>query len=540
MTGHLSVALITLLFLVSTGIKIKAVESNGNFNNNSDPGSSITNWSSGWPSGGVDGWNYVGRVSSSSAVYLGNGWVITAAHVGAGDFTLNGTVYSLISGTATSLTGGDIDAVLFKVASPPSLPALTIRYLPPVPFTGQSGASQVALIGYGGGSETWGFNTVNSIDQSTEIQGHLSTDFSTTTGTFTIGTMSITNPAVVGGGDSGGGDFIYNAATSGWELAGINEATEGGNESYFIQLSAYAQQIVDIAGLSVSPVILNQPVGNSVNAGTPVSFSVGVYGSDPFSYQWSKNGTNISGATSGTYTLSSTSLTDAGVYTVLVVNASGTITSTNATLAVSSLTIAPLNPSVVITLGQPVTFSASATGAGPFTYQWMKDGTAISGATSSSYTISSVSAGDQAGYTVAVSNTFGTVTSTSSELIPVVSQQQVYLGQTASFTVSPAGDGPFTYQWEFAGTTISGATSATYSIANTTDTSTGIYSVIVTSSAGSTTSNFGLVVNTPEDSPTMPPWALLSLAILLGWFAAVNLVRSPKAASSLPHVSSRS
>ena len=505
-----------------------AIENNGNYNNNSDPGSSIPNWTSGWPTGSADGWNYVGQVNGASATYLGNGWVITAAHVGAGDFVLNGTTYNLISGTTTSLTGGSFDIVLFQVSSPPSLPALTISYLPPVPFSGQSGASQVTLLGYGGGvgAETWGLNTVNAINQTVTSLVYPSTVFLTHTGTTTIGTVSITNQALVVSGDSGGGDFIYNPATSRWELAGINDATGLGTNSYFIQLSSYAQQIIDIAGLSVAPVILTQPVANSVNAGTPVTFSVGVYGSSPLSYQWSKNGTNLSGATGATYSLSNPSVTDAGVYTVLVNNASGSVTSSSVTLAVAALTITGLSPSLISTLSQPVTFSASVTGSGPFSYQWSKDGTAISGATSSSYTISSIALGDEGSYSVAVTNSYGTVTSTSSQLLPVFSQLQVAEGQPASFTVSPEGDGPFTYQWEFAGMTISGAVSATYSISSTTAMDTGIYSVIVTNAEGSTTSNFSLVVNSSEDSPTLPPWALLSLGILLVWFTGFKLVGS--------------
>ncbi len=118
----------------------------GNFTNDGDPGSGIPNWTRGWPGSGTDGWNYVGQVNGASGTYLGNGWVITAAHVGAGDFTLGGVTYIPVSGTTTEIDGGDVDITLFQIASPPSLPSLPLRQTTPVPFTGGT-ADAVAMIG---------------------------------------------------------------------------------------------------------------------------------------------------------------------------------------------------------------------------------------------------------------------------------------------------------------------------------------------------------------------------------------------------------
>jgi hypothetical protein len=68
--------------------------------------------------------------------------------------------------------------------------------------------------------------------------------------------------------------------------------------------------------------------------------------------------------------------------------------------------------SVTVPLGQPVTFSVTATGTGTLTYQWYKNGVAISGANSSSYTTPATVAGDNgAVFTVTVSNSVGSVTS---------------------------------------------------------------------------------------------------------------------------------
>ncbi len=64
-----------------------------------------------------------------------------------------------------------------------------------------------------------------------------------------------------------------------------------------------------------------------------------------------------------------------------------------------------------VTTGQSVTFSVTASGPGPFTYQWYMNGNLISGATSSSYTIASASSGSAGTYDVIVTDSFGSTTS---------------------------------------------------------------------------------------------------------------------------------
>ena len=89
-----------------------------------------------------------------------------------------------------------------------------------------------------------------------------------------------------------------------------------------------------------APVISTQPVSQSVTAGSSVSFTVVAYGAATLTYQWRKDGTAISGATSASYTISSAATTDAGSYDVVVTNSKGTATSSAAILTVSSATTA--------------------------------------------------------------------------------------------------------------------------------------------------------------------------------------------------------
>jgi kumamolisin len=184
----------------------------------------------------------------------------------------------------------------------------------------------------------------------------------------------------------------------------------------------------------------------------------------------------------------------------------------------------------VITIGQPVTFAVTASGTASLSYQWLKNGTAISGATGSTYTISSVASTDAGNYAVTVTNSFGNVTSAAATLIPVNSQpvaQNVSAGQSVTFSISVAGPGPLTYQWLFNGTAISGATGSSYTIASAASGNAGNYSVVVSDGNGIvTTSPVSLTVSpaVASDTPTMPPVALIVLVSLLFFVATRHKV----------------
>jgi hypothetical protein len=230
---------------------------NGIFNTTAPTGTDIANWDTGWGSPGITGWNYVGQINGgASGVYLGNGWVLTAAHVGAGSFTVNGGSYLAVPGSAQGITdsNGTADLTLFQIATQPNLPSLTLSLNPPVPFSRTQTGSTVAMLGFGGGhGETWGVDTVTQINELVDLHPsfpYVSNDFFTVDGQFFDGPASIINNYQLVSGDSGGGDFIFNAATQTWELAGINEVTGSGtfngqnvNISGMVQLNTYASQI---------------------------------------------------------------------------------------------------------------------------------------------------------------------------------------------------------------------------------------------------------------------------------------------------------
>jgi len=164
-----------------------------------------------------------------------------------------------------------------------------------------------------------------------------------------------------------------------------------------------------------APSIATQPLSQTVTAGQAASLTVSASGGGTLAYQWRKGGTAISGATSATYTIASTASGDAGSYDVVVSNSAGSVTSSAATLTITSANSAPsisIQPAAQsVAVGAKLTLTVTASGSGTLSYQWRKGGVAISGATASSYTIASVASSDAGGYDVVVSNANGSVTS---------------------------------------------------------------------------------------------------------------------------------
>ena len=158
---------------------------------------------------------------------------------------------------------------------------------------------------------------------------------------------------------------------------------------------------------------LEQPVTRTNNAGRTATFSVHVGGSAPMSFQWLKDGVplvdegNASGAFTATLTLRNVFASDAAGYAVVVSNSFGSVTSAVAQLRVLEPVITSQPLSLHRELGQDATFSVTAFGSGPLSYQWWKDGVALAGETGASLTRTGLQAGDPGNYWVVVSDSYG-------------------------------------------------------------------------------------------------------------------------------------
>ena len=94
----------------------------------------------------------------------------------------------------------------------------------------------------------------------------------------------------------------------------------------------------------------------------------------------------------------------------------------------------------LITAGQGITLSVSATGAPPLTYQWRLNGINVAGATSSTLTIPNTQLANAGNYTVTISNSAGQVTSTPAKLTVLSNLDVAAPGRTSyTFPQAPAG-----------------------------------------------------------------------------------------------------
>jgi hypothetical protein len=166
-----------------------------------------------------------------------------------------------------------------------------------------------------------------------------------------------------------------------------------------------------------APSISMQPTNLTVLSGSNAVFSVTANGSTPLKFQWQENGTNlanggnISGATTNALTLTGVTTNNNGNYSVIATNVYGATTSSVATLTVvlpPAIVTAPASQTVECGSNN-VTFTASASGTPPLNFQWSLDGTPVSGATNTSFSLTNVHLPTHT-ITFSVTNLYGNAT----------------------------------------------------------------------------------------------------------------------------------
>lgn len=274
------------------------------------------------------------------------------------------------------------------------------------------------------------------------------------------------------------------------------------------------------------PTILAQPAATTVVWGANASFAVTTGGNPAPAHQWQRlpagggtwadlaNSGEYSGVTSATLTISgATPSMNGDQFRCVATNTHGFATSNAATLTVTiPLPVITTQPvSHTIASGTSWSLFVLASSPVPLTYQWNKDGVPIPGVTVAMYSVFPSQESDSGTYTVTVTNSAGSVTSSGAVLLvsgPAQftshpASQLVSAGQNVTFSVTVTSSAAVTYAWLKNNFIISGATQSTYTIANAQAADAGSYKVQVTNIAGTVTSNAANLTIDPTAAPVI-------------------------------------
>lgn len=211
--------------------------------------------------------------------------------------------------------------------------------------------------------------------------------------------------------------------------------------------STFGYSLYEFEIYGTLPGISSQPQGQTVSAGTSANFSVTASGPGPYTYQWKRAGVNV-GTNAATYATPATTAADNGViYTVVVSNSAGSVTSASATLTVNSVPVITSASPVNSVVGTAFSYTITATGnpAPTFTTSTLPPGL--------TFTSPVISGNPQPSPTVTVTltatNSLGSATKTlvinQAPVISSATTAQATVGNPFTYTITSTGSTPFTF-----------------------------------------------------------------------------------------------
>ena len=200
--------------------------------------------------------------------------------------------------------------------------------------------------------------------------------------------------------------------------------------------------------------LFTQPKSFKGITGSSYSLNVAVQGTGGSNqYQWYKDGTALTGETSSTLNFSALAESDAGAYTVVVSNGVSSVTSDTATVTVMPrLQISAQPASLSLTEGESGELSVTASGYGTLSYQWFKNGSAITNATASSIRFDNISGNDAGSYYVVVYDDNSSTMSSAANITVTTKPTQPVTKPTETATTEAATTQPVTKPAENAAT----------------------------------------------------------------------------------------
>jgi hypothetical protein len=230
----------------------------------------------------------------------------------------------------------------------------------------------------------------------------------------------------------------------------LNDVTGANAGAYKVVVMGACTSATNSANLTVNAnTVTTGPTDQTVCPGQTAQFTVNATGTD-LTYQWYYGISPLTGQTSNVLTLNGVTAVNAGNYSVVIMGACGTAVTNSSVLAVNqNVSVAPL-ANVTNVIGSSATFTAVASGTGPFTYQWYQGANPLAGQTNSTLTLNNLQPANGGPYSVSVAGQCGNAAAAgfilTIDLPPVVSIMYPTNGQVfvapATFNVMASASDP--------------------------------------------------------------------------------------------------
>lgn len=318
---------------------------------------------------------------------------------------------------------------------------------------------------------------------------------------------------------SGTGPFSYawtvDGSPAGGNSASLSVPTGSlsiGNHTVAVTVTGACGSVTQSATLTVNAnTTTTDPADQAVCQGATANFSTTASGTGPFSYAWTVDG-SPAGGNSPNLSVPTGSLSIGNHTVAVTVTGACGSASQSATLTVRPPTAATTPANQAVCKGGTASFSTTASGTGPFTYQWKLDGSNIPGATGSSVSINTTSlSGGNHTVDVVVSGACSTVTRSAILTVntaPVVTTNpvsQTATSGTVTFTAAASGMPAPTVQWQVSTdggvnfNNIPGATSTSLTVAATPANNGNKYRAVFTNGCGTATTTAATLTTCQAD-----------------------------------------
>ncbi|WP_424314217.1 immunoglobulin domain-containing protein, partial [Haloferula sp.] len=294
------------------------------------------------------------------------------------------------------------------------------------------------------------------------------------------------------------GTFADNDYTGSEAVLLIENVQDFHEGNYYFQASnEFGTAISEPFRLSavLKPAVSQVPVNPSVPEGDDYTLSMVIEGTEPLSYQWYLNESEIDGATNPTLLLPSVTLSDEGEYSLTVTNDYGVAQSGSIAFSVEAPAAVALSPeSVQILSGTSTTLAATTYGSPTLTNQWYEGslGDTSSPVGIDSPVLTTPVLTESTSYWLRVSNEFG---SDDSDLVNVtivyppeitsqVPSTEVLAGTEVVFDVGVTGTEPLTYSWKKDGSPFGAANSSSLDLGSVSEDDEGSYQLFVSNAYG--------------------------------------------------------